>query len=107
MSVKATACAIGLSLALSAGAAIAAQAAPNDAITQIGSDSTHPIRDLGDLPPHPDSDSSTPTSAPASNGSAEAVPELPTWAMMLLCFAGLGLAGFKRGRKNRLSPGIE
>jgi hypothetical protein len=39
--------------------------------------------------------------------SAEAVPELPTWAMMLLCLAGLGLAGFKKSRKDRLSPGID
>jgi MYXO-CTERM domain-containing protein len=39
--------------------------------------------------------------------SAQAVPELPTWAMMILCLAGLGLARFKRRRKNRLSQGIE
>jgi hypothetical protein len=39
--------------------------------------------------------------------SAEPVPELPIWAMLLLCFAGLGLARLKRGRKDRLSPGID
>jgi hypothetical protein len=59
-------------------------------------------------PPPPSSDSPTPTSASASTmSSAEAVPELPTWAMMLLCLAGLGLAGFKKSRKDRLSPGID
>ena len=81
---------------------------PAGALIQTVSNSTHPIQDLGDLPPPPDSDSSTPASASASSvSSAEPVPELPIWAMLLLCFAGLGLARFKRGRKDRLSPGIE
>jgi hypothetical protein len=39
--------------------------------------------------------------------NAEPVPELPIWALMLLFFGGLGLAKLKRGRKNRLSQGIE
>ena len=43
----------------------------------------------------------------ATVSPAEPIPELPTWAMMLLCLMGLGLAGFKKGRKDRLSPGIE
>ena len=100
--------ALGLSLALGAAEACAAQTAPPGAIGQTALDSTRPIRDLGDLPPLPDSDSPTPTSASASTVSnAEPVPELPIWAMLLLCFAGLGLARFKRGRKDRLSPGLE
>jgi hypothetical protein len=102
------ACAIGLSLALGAAEGRAAPAAPTDAIAQPASTARDAIRDLGDLPPPPDSDNPTPTSASASSVSiAEPVPELPVWAMLLLCFAGLGLAGFKRGRKDRLSPGIE
>jgi hypothetical protein len=45
----------------------------------------------------------------ASSNSAEAtpIPELPTWGMMILCLLGLGLARLRRGRGNRLSPGIE
>ncbi len=105
---KTIVCAVGLSLALGAVEAGAAQTAPASAIGQTASDSTHPIRDLGDLRPPPDSDNPTPTSASASTvSSAEAVPELPIWGMLLLFFAGLGLAGFKRGRKDRLSPGLE
>jgi hypothetical protein len=106
LSTKVIACAIGLSLAV--GAAEASAAAPAGATIKVALGSTHPIHDLGDLPPPPDSDNSTPAPASASTvSSAEPVPELPTWAMILLCFAGLGLAGFKRGRKDRLSPGIE
>jgi len=105
LSIKVIACTIGLSLAFGAGEA---RAAPAGAIIQVALGSTHPIHDLGDLPPPPDSDNSTPASASTSTvSSAEPVPELPTWAMILLCFAGLGLAGLKRGRKDRLSPGIE
>jgi hypothetical protein len=108
LSIKVIACTIGLSLAFGAAEASATPAAPAGAIIQVALGSTHPIHDLGDLPPPPDSDNPTPASAFASTASsAEPVPELPTWAMILLCFAGLGLAGFKRGRKNRLSPGIE
>ena len=29
------------------------------------------------------------------------------WALMALCVCGLGVAGYRRGRNNRLSPGIE
>jgi hypothetical protein len=100
------ACAIVLALAFGAAEARATPAAPTGAIIQVASNSTHPIHDLGDLPPPPDSDSTAPASAP-SVSSAQAVPELPTWAMMILCLAGLGLARFRRGRKNRLSQGIE
>jgi hypothetical protein len=107
-SAKVIVCAIGLSLALSAAEAGAAQADPGGVLIQTVPNSTHPIQDLGDLPPPPDSDSTAPVSASASSvSSAEPVPELPIWAMLFLCFAGLGLARLKRGRKDRLSPGIE
>ncbi len=33
-----------------------------------------------------------------------AVPELSTWAMMLLGFAGLGFAGYHQARKTRVAP---
>jgi hypothetical protein len=36
-----------------------------------------------------------------------ASPESSAWALMALCVCGLGFAGFRRGRNNRLSPGIE
>jgi len=29
------------------------------------------------------------------------------WALMALCICGLGFAGYRRSRTNRLSPGIE
>jgi hypothetical protein len=97
-----------LSWALGAAQAGAPQATPSGAIPQQASNAVHDVLDLGVLPPPADSDNSTPTSALASTvSSAAPIPELPTWAMILLCFAGLGLAGFKRGRKDRLSPGIE
>jgi hypothetical protein len=99
-------CTIGLSLAFGVAGARATPAAPAGVIIQVALGSTHPIHDLGDLPPPPDPDNPTPAST-STVSSAEPVPELPTWAMILLCFAGLGLAGFKRGRKDRLSPGID
>ena len=105
---KVIVCAIGLSLALGVTEAGAAQADPAGVLIQTVSNSAHPIQDLGDLPPPPDSDSTAPASGSASSvSSAQPVPELPTWAMMILCLAGLGLARFKRGRKDRLSPGLE
>jgi hypothetical protein len=109
LSAKVIVCAIGLSLALGAAEAGAAQAVPTGAVAHpastAGGDAFH---DLGDLPPPSASDDPTPSPASASSvSSAESVPELPTWAMMILCLAGLGLARFKRGRKGRLSPGIE
>jgi hypothetical protein len=39
--------------------------------------------------------------------AAYASPESSAWALMALCVCGLGVAGFRRGRNNRLSPGIE
>jgi hypothetical protein len=99
---------LGLSLALCAAEARAAQTATAGVIVQTASNSTHPIRDLGDLPPPPDADNQTPTSASVSTvSSAQPVPELQIWAMLLLFFGGLGLARLKRGRKDRLSPGLE
>jgi hypothetical protein len=38
---------------------------------------------------------------------AIAAPEASTWAMMGLGFAGLALAGLKRGRKDRLAPAFD
>ena len=35
-----------------------------------------------------------------------AVPEPSTWAMLGIGFAGLGLAGFKRSRRDRLAPAL-
>jgi hypothetical protein len=108
LSTKVIARAIGLSLALGAAEACATPAAPAATIAQPGSTARDAIRDLGDLPSPPDSDSTAPASTSTSSvSSAEPVPELPTWTMMILCLAGLGLARFKRGRKDRLSPGIE
>jgi hypothetical protein len=106
LSATIVACTIALPLALGAAEARAHQTAPASALTQTVSNSSHPIQDLGDLPPPPDPDTPTPDSA-SSVSSAEPVPELPTWAMMILCLAGLGLATFKRGRKDRLSPGLD
>jgi hypothetical protein len=103
-------CEIGLSLVLGAAEACAAEVTPDRAIIEIASDqnSGHVIHNLGLLPPPAASDNTTPASSTASTmNSADPIPELPTWAMMLLCLAGLGLAGFKKGRKDRLSPGIE
>jgi hypothetical protein len=34
----------------------------------------------------------------AFGGAVEAVPEPSTWAMMLIGFAGLGFAGYRRAR---------
>jgi hypothetical protein len=102
--------AIGISLALSAADARAAGVSSGGVMNQAATDqnSDHGIHDLGLLPPAGNAGGPTPapSTAPAVS-SAEPVPELPTWAMMLLCLAGLGLAGFKKGRKDRLSPGIE
>jgi hypothetical protein len=101
--------AAGLSLALGAGVAPAAEG-PTGAVIEIASyqDRGPLLHDLGVLAPPVNSDSSPQalSSAP-SVINAEAIPELPTWAMMLLCVVGLGLAGFKKGRKDRLSPGLE
>jgi hypothetical protein len=101
---------VGLSLALGAGEACAAGTTPGNALIEITSDrnSDHVIRDLSLLPPPANSDRPTPALASIVNGAEPTpIPELPTWAMMLLCLVGFGLAGFKNGRKNRLSPGIE
>jgi hypothetical protein len=67
-----------------------------------------PVQDLGNLPPPADADSSAPTSSSSATVSAaQPVPELPIWAMLLVFFGGLGLAKMKRGRRDRLSPGLE
>jgi len=34
-------------------------------------------------------------------------PEASAWALMAVCVCGLGFAGYRRSRSNRLSPGIE
>jgi hypothetical protein len=108
LSTKFIACAVSLSLALGVAEARAGQTAPAGATVQTGSISGHAIHDLGLLPPPSNSDNSTPAPTAASTvSSAAPIPELPTWAMMLLCLAGLGLATLKRGRKDRLSPGID
>jgi hypothetical protein len=102
--------AAGLSLGLGAAEAYAVGVAPNGAIVELASDqaSAHVSHDLGVLPPPANSDNPTPTPQSASTvNTAEPIPELPTWAMMLVCFLGLGIAAFKKGRKDRLSPGIE
>lgn len=101
-------CAAGLSMALGAAEASAAADAPSGSIIKLASGQSdgRPIHDLGLLPPPATGPSQAPSSASTVSG-AEPVPELPTWAMMLLCLAGLAFAGFKKGRKNRLSPGIE
>ena len=102
--------AIGLSLALGAGVASAADHAPGGAILEIApaQDQGPLIQDLGPLPALANPDNSGQASpSPSTASRAEPVPELPTWAMMLLCLMGLGLAGFKKGRKDRLSPGID
>jgi hypothetical protein len=101
---------IGLSLALGSAGACAAGVAPRGAIIEIASDqnSHHVINDLGLLPPTANSANPIPAPSSASTvNNAEPIPELPTWAMMLLCLMGLGLAGYKKSRKDRLSPGIE
>lgn len=97
----------GLYLAIGALEACAAGArggAPIE-ITSL-KNSGHVVHDLGLLPPPENTDNPTPASASKMN-SAEPVPELATWAMMLLCFIGLAVAGYKKGRRNRLSQGIE
>jgi hypothetical protein len=101
---------IVLSLALGVSETCTAGVGPDSATILIVSDgnSGHVIHDLGLLPPPATSDN--PTQAPSSAStvsSVEPIPELPTWAMMLLCLMGLGLAGYKKGRRDRLSPGIE
>jgi hypothetical protein len=105
-------CAVALCLALGATGACADNVTPSGAVIQTGSDHNpgRAIHDLGLAAPTTNSDDPTPTpSSAATAGSADAapVPELPTWGMMLLCFIGLGIAGFTRSRKDRLSPGIE
>ena len=101
--------AVSSCLALGAAEAWTAGVTPAGAAIERAN-SGHVIPNLA-LPPLPaDSDNPTPAawSATTVNGAgATPVPELPTWTMMLLSLAGLGLAGFKKGRKNRLSPGIE
>jgi hypothetical protein len=99
--------AVCLSFAVGAADLSVAAVAPNGRLTETTSE-TKVMHDLGLVQPR--GNSSDPAPAPlsaATVSTAEPVPELPTWAMMLLCLMGLGLAGFKKGRKDRLSPGIE
>jgi len=37
-------------------------------------------------------------------GSIAAIPEVSTWGLMVIGFAGLGFAGFRKNRKGRLAP---
>ena len=101
--------ALGLSFALGAADAYAAGVAPSVAGIKMAPDqvSAHVIHDLGLLPSANSENSTAAPSSASTVSSAEPVPELPTWAMMLVCLLGLGFAGFKKGRKDRLSPGIE
>jgi hypothetical protein len=99
-----------LSLALWASEACAAEMAAGSSPIEIASNHSpgHAVHDLGLLPPPTNSDNPTPGPESGSKtDSADPIPELPTWAMMLVCFIGLALAGYKKGRKDRLSPGIE
>jgi hypothetical protein len=104
--------AVGLSFTLGMAEVYAAGVSPSGTIIPAASEhnSGHAIHDLGLAPPTASSDDPAPTASLASTASsadATSVPELPTWGMMLLFFVGLGIAGFKKGRKDRLSPGIE
>ena len=102
--------AVGLSLALGVAEPCAAGVSPKGAITRSASDqnANQDTYDLGLLAPAANSDDPAPQASSGSSlGGGEPVPELPTWAMMFVCFLGLALAGLKRGRKDRLSPGIE
>jgi hypothetical protein len=40
-------------------------------------------------------------------GAYASSPETSAWALMALCVCGLGFAGYRRSRSNRLSCGIE
>jgi hypothetical protein len=40
-------------------------------------------------------------------GAYASSPETSAWALMALCVCGLGFAGYRRSRSNRLSPGID
>jgi hypothetical protein len=98
-------------LAFGAANACAAGVAPGAIIRASSDHNSGPaIHDLGLAAPTANSEDPNPTLSSASavsSADATPVPELPIWAMMLLCFVGLGIAVFKRGRKDRLSPGIE
>lgn len=102
-------CVVGLCFALGAANACAADVAHGAVIRTMSNRDLGPaLHDLGLASPTANSEEPTPTPASTmSSSDATPVPELPVWAMMLLCFVGLGIAGFKRGRKDRLSPGIE
>jgi hypothetical protein len=104
-------CAAGLFFTLGTTGVYAAEVSPGGAIQAASEhNSGHAIHDLGLAPPTASSDDSAPRASLASTASsadATSVPELPTWGMMLIFFVGLGIARFKSGRKDRLSPGIE
>lgn len=46
------------------------------------------------------------TTGPTSGGGQGAVPEPSTWAMLLLGFAGLGFAGYRKAKGGRIAPTI-
>jgi hypothetical protein len=108
MRVLPTLCTTGLLFALGLAEPYATAIASPDSAAVLKVADNHAIQDLGLLPAPASPDNSNPASASASTvSSAEPIPELPTWTMMLVFFVGLGLAGFKKGRKDRLSPGLE
>jgi hypothetical protein len=102
-------CVVGLCFALGAANAYAGDVGRGAVVRTVSDRDVGPaIHDLGVAAPTANSEEPTPAPASTmSSADATPVPELPVWAMMLLCFVGLGVAGFKRGRKDRLSPGIE
>ena len=101
--------AVGLFLTLGAAEASAVAIRPSGVVSELASvkDQGPLIHDLGFLPPAPSPADPVQAQPLSTVSTAEAVPELSTWAMTLLCLAGLGLATFKKGRKDRLSPGLE
>jgi hypothetical protein len=104
-------CAVGLGLALGAANTCAAGVASGAVVRTTSDHNSGPgIHDLGLRAPAANSEDPNPALASASavsSADATPVPELPIWVMMVLCFAGLGIAVFRRGRRDRLSPGIE
>jgi hypothetical protein len=58
-------------------------------------------------PDHPDYQATANSGAIFETGShTSPVPEASPWAMMLLGFAGLGLAGYRKARSGRIAPSV-